>query len=391
MPRNICVLYTFTFLNGFRPHWPISIVYFKEITGSYAVAMTAYSIVFCTQALMEVPAGIFSDGVQRRRTMIVGATCASLSIACYALGISFWVLLCGALFEGLSRALFSGTDNAVLFESLTVEDREKNLDHYLGRMNFMSQAALCASAALCAWLALYSLELVLWVSVIPQVLSLVSVLLLTKTSMAKNEGERLLDLLFEAIRNFKRNTRLKLLATAETLDFGIGESIFFYFQGAFFETLVPTWILGLARCANHLFGSIGFWFAGTVVRLCGARHTLVIGTTAHALIKIAAVLFASTGTPFAMAATNVIWGPTSTARAALLQQEFSDRQRATMGSMISLSGSVAFAVVSALLGVLAHTITPAVAIMVGLLGNTAIVLIYLRIFSDREHVPALVE
>ena len=150
--KNIRVLHYFSFLNGFRPHWPIAVIYFQGITSSYATAMTIYSIVFLSQAFLEVPAGIFSDGIGRRKTMIFGAVCASVYITCYAIGINFWILVLGALFEGLARALFSGTDSALLFESLPEESRTAKFQHYLGRVSSMSQLALCLSAALCSLL-----------------------------------------------------------------------------------------------------------------------------------------------------------------------------------------------------------------------------------------------
>lgn len=383
MTPNIRALYSFSFFNGFRPHWPISIIYFKEITGSYTLAMTIYSVVFFSQALLEVPAGIFSDGFQRRRAMIIGALCASLSILCYAIGISFWILVVGALLEGLSRALFSGTDSALLFESVREEERDSKLHHFLGKMNSMSQIALCLSAALCTWLSLYSLKLVVWISVIPQLLSLVSAISLTNVNSREKDGEHFIVMLKEAFRNFKENTKLKLLAIADTIDFGIGEAIF-YFQSAFFDTLIPTWMLGITRCLNHLNGFIGFWFAGNIVRHFGARHTLIFGTILSSGIKFLSVVFASALSPFISAAINIVYGPTTTARGVLLQKEFSDRQRATMGSMISLTGSILFACVSTLLGLLADVTSPGTAIMIAVLGNSVIVFIYAKVFKDNS-------
>ncbi len=383
MNSNIRTLYTFSFLNGFRPHWPIAIIYFKEITGTYTAAMTIYSIVFFSQAVFEIPAGMFSDGFRRRRTMILGAAAASCSITCYALGVSFWVLAVGALLEGFSRALFSGTDSAFLYESLPEDERDHRLHHVLGRMNSMSQIALCLSAGLCAALSLYSLKLVLWVSVVPQALSFVCALFLKDHGNGKEEGERFIELLREALRQFRGNAKLKLLAIADTLDFGIGEAVF-YFQGALFDTLVPTWTLGIARCLNHLHGFLGFWFAGPVVRRFGARQTLIAGTLIAASIRFLAVVFCSIATPFAMAATNVCYGPTTTARGVLLQQEFSDRQRATMGSMISLLGSVVFAGISTALGLVADLSSPATAIMFALVANSCVVFLYREVFVSRS-------
>jgi MFS family permease len=382
MNTNVRALYYFNFFNGFRPHWPIAVIYFQEITTSFAAAMTIYSIVFLSQALLEVPTGMFSDGFQRRKTMILGAISASMSVTCYAIGISFWILALGALLEGLSRAFFSCTESALLFESLPEQDKSSKFQHYLGRINSMSQLALCISAALCALLSLYSFKLVLWVSVIPQVLSLISVLLIKDVRVQKECTQSFLKLTQSALQQFRLNSKLKLVAIVDTLEFGFGEAIF-YFQAAFFQTLVPAWVLGLTRCLNHLAGFVGFWFAGPAIKFFGARRTLINGTILASSIETISVLIASAYSPFIMAATNCIFGPCKAARSTLLHLEFSDQQRATMDSMVSFTGSVLFACVSTLLGIAADIWSPRVAILLGLLSTFLIVFIYKSIF----HIP----
>jgi hypothetical protein len=46
MASNIRYLLIFSFLNCFRPHWPIAIIYFHAVTGSFTAAMAVYSVVF---------------------------------------------------------------------------------------------------------------------------------------------------------------------------------------------------------------------------------------------------------------------------------------------------------------------------------------------------------
>jgi hypothetical protein len=247
----------------------------------------------------------------------------------------------------------------------------------------MAQLALCLSAALCSLLSLHSFKLVLWVSVLPQILSVLSALSLCDTRIEGSQRQSLPQILKEALIQFKANAKLRLLALADTLDFGFGEATF-YFQSAFFITLVPAWVLSLARCLNHFAAFVGFWFAGRLVAFYGARRTLIVGTGLSTLIKICAVLFASAWSPFVMGMTNLAFGPSTTARGALLHLEFSDRQRATMGSMVSFSGSVLFAIVSALLGFIADLASPGTALLVGLSSSLVIIALYRQIFG-REY------
>jgi uncharacterized membrane protein YeaQ/YmgE (transglycosylase-associated protein family) len=235
---------------------------------------------------------------------------------------------------------------------------------------------------------MHSLKLVLWISILPQFLSFISALCLNDSKPSQEHTQTFLKILIEAYGQFKTNAKLRLLALTEILEFGFGEAIF-YFQAAFFNLLIPTWALGLARCLNHLAGFTGFWFAGRTIGNFGARNTLIKGTSLVFIIKFASVLMASVLSPFIMAATSLIYGPCTTARNKLLHLEFSDDQRATMNSMVSLLGSILFAVVSTLLGYIADLASPSLAMLVGLLGNIVIVILYRSIFKDSENLVSV--
>ena len=163
---------------------------------------------------------------------------------------------------------------------------------------------------------------------------------------------------------------------------GFGEAVF-YFQAAFFSTLIPAWALGLARCLNHFAGFVGFWFSGSVVKLLGTKRTLILGTGVRTLIKFICVGFASTYSPFIMGASNVLYGPGTTARGTLLQVEFSDEQRATTSSIVSLSGSLVFAFVSTALGVIADHFGAERAMLAGLSGSLVVIALYRMLFGQR--------
>ena len=85
--------------------------------------------------------------------------------------------------------------------------------------------------------------------------------------------------------------------------------------------------------------------AALVYQLTGS--TVAVGATTTILRMGASVL-----SPFVMAILNVDYGYSSAAKNGLMQREFSDKQRSTMGSMVSLAGSLCFSIISNLLGLL---------------------------------------
>ena len=71
------------------------------------------------------------------------------------------------------------------------------------------------------------------------------------------------------------------------------------------------------------------------------------------IIKGTAVILNNFATPFIQSCVNLLWGTSSTAESTLLQQELSSKQRATMGSIVSLLGGILSAVIYWLVGFVA--------------------------------------
>ena len=116
MKKNLTLLALFNFLLDFRPYAPLGIIYFARSTGSFLTGMSVFAVTTLTMAVCELPLGIFSDRVGRKRTMILGAAAGAASLLCWALGGHYLVFLGGSAFAGLAGALFSGNNEAFLYD-----------------------------------------------------------------------------------------------------------------------------------------------------------------------------------------------------------------------------------------------------------------------------------
>lgn len=89
LERNVKLLTWFNFFLDLRLYAPIAIIYFAQVTGSFALGMTVFGVASISAALFEVPTGIFSDYLGRKRTVILGAVTAAFAVFFYALGFSY--------------------------------------------------------------------------------------------------------------------------------------------------------------------------------------------------------------------------------------------------------------------------------------------------------------
>ena len=72
--RNIKLLKWDNFFCGLYALSMVLVIYFESITKSYAQAMLIYSISSIVKVAMEIPTGIFSDKIGRKKTIILSSS-----------------------------------------------------------------------------------------------------------------------------------------------------------------------------------------------------------------------------------------------------------------------------------------------------------------------------
>ena len=125
------------FLMEFKLYGAIAILYFTSTTNSITLGMSIFSIGMLSTAILEIPTGAISDKIGRKPTIIIGTVASFLHVLLYAIGNQYYILALGAIFEGLERALFSGNNEAFLYDTLKQLNKEEQYDKYLGKTNAM--------------------------------------------------------------------------------------------------------------------------------------------------------------------------------------------------------------------------------------------------------------
>lgn len=380
--RNINLLRWHNFFLDFRLYGPIAIVYFAQVTGSYAFGLAVFSIAAITSTLFEIPTGALSDRVGRKKTIIFGSLASVLAISSYAAADSFIILTLGAVFEGLASSFFSGNNEALLYDTLNQQKRINKFSDTLGKLSSMFQAGLGISALIGGFIAGYSLKLVMAVSIVPQVVCLIiSFWFVEPRIHAKEISGNIFDHLKESWNAFAQNIKLRKLSLAHILDHGIGETNH-QFKPAFIALLWPTWALGVARSLDHVFAFLGFYFSGKVIEKFKALRTLFSQHIIGRLNAFIFVGFPNMISPLMLSLNSFFFGVGTTASRTLLHKEFTDKQRATMGSLNALAGSLFFALFAFLIGLIADKIGPIKALLLGEVLMVSVILIYWNLFKN---------
>jgi MFS family permease len=362
--RNVKILTGQGFLIGLSLWWPIAAIYLAQVSGSYALGLSVFSIEMVSSAVLEIPTGIFSDLIGRKQTTILAGIFDLLGMIAYAIGINYGVLMIGAVGRGLARALYSGNNEALLYDSLNKSQRRAELEKWIGYVNGAEQGALGMAAIVGGLLAAKSMSLVVWLSVIPLILNLIASFGLDEVeSETKGEGN-VFSHLKEAWKNFIVNKKIRWLSLSEIVGFGLGEAGF-QFSPVFVASLWPLWAIGVARMLANIGAAIGFGISGVLIKKFTSVKILMFEQVSSKFLSLAAFIFPTALSPVLLSSTSLMYGPSTVAQRSLLQKEFSDKQRATMGSINSLGKSLFYAMALLGLGLVADIKGPRIALILG--------------------------
>jgi hypothetical protein len=372
-PRNVKLLALFNFFNDFRLFGPILIIYFADISGSFANGGLVLATTMISSALFEIPTGVLSDRMQRRRVALLGALVTALAFTAYAVAPGFEVLMVGAVLEGLGRSLFSGNNDALLWDSLAEHGRESEFHHHSGRVNAGFQIALALSAFCGGFAAGWSMRWAVALSIAPQLVCALVALRFDEPRVHHDvEPGHPIRQVTTAAKNIWHHKTLRRLTFAHAFQYGAGEAGW-QLQPSFVSALWPTWAVGIGRGVNHLSSITGFWSAGRVINRFGPSRTLLGSTVVSGIVGLVAFGKPTVVSPALLTAEGSMYGLFSTSRTLMVQRIFTDTERATMGSIGQLLGSLFFGIFAITGGVLADAHGPAVALLVlNLAGMVAI-------------------
>lgn len=177
---NIPKLYIIRCAKWFMLYMPIIGLFYAD-NGLNATQLflvqAAYSF---SSALFAIPSGYFADVLGRKRTLVIGTVFAASGFLIYATIHSFWAFFIAEAIMGIGNSCISGTDSAMLYDSLQQSQNQEKYLKYEGRVTSFgclaeTLAALLGGsvAAVCSYDEVFWLQLLIAIIAIPAALLLV--------------------------------------------------------------------------------------------------------------------------------------------------------------------------------------------------------------------------
>ena len=132
--RNILLLRIIRALDMAMIAIPIIVIYYQNHGMSMQDVMVLQALFGAAMIIVEIPSGYFSDVIGRRRTILIGAALHTLGWTLYAFADGFSSFLVAELILGVGAAFISGTDSAMLYDTLIDLGEEHSGVYLEGRM-----------------------------------------------------------------------------------------------------------------------------------------------------------------------------------------------------------------------------------------------------------------
>jgi len=351
MHRNLALYPWFQFCKNLLFWQAIWFLYFQEQL-SAAEAVLLYAIYDVSVTLFEVPSGYLSDRLGRVKTLCVCAASLALGSVVLSIGGSFALLALGQILYGLGMACVSGTDTALLYESLKARGQEAEVETQSLRAWRFGFAALALSAVIGGALGLYSLRLPFMLTACVFAVLLVITLRFTEPPTTSRSAEAQLTerARLRALGTALRQPMLLWLCALAVVMYGFSHLPFVFGQpfidaalaitdyGAELSPLVSgvitTGMMGLSLAvslaAPHLrarLGLIGLLLLAFLIQLFVPLVLVLSGSMLAILVLLLRMVPDSLSTAFQQAA---------------LQPLVPDAVRATVMSMQNLAGKLLF-------------------------------------------------
>lgn len=135
---NIKKYYLYRIFKDMMPIYPLYLLMFEE-KGLSVTEISVLLILWSVPAIfLEIPTGVLADRWNRKNLIALGALLKALCYLTWILSDGFVLYAVGFILWGVGGTLQSGSEEALLYDSLKNEGQEERFDIALGKGHFLS-------------------------------------------------------------------------------------------------------------------------------------------------------------------------------------------------------------------------------------------------------------
>ena len=375
--RNIYLIYIKSFFGGLVFYLPILAIYLEDRLYSILNVTIILSVMALAIVVLEVPTGIISDTFGRKISLVLSSIISMIYIFLLIISTNMIEFSLTMIIGGLAFTLTSGSDTAILFES--IEKITVNKPHFKNVTALHSALwpiGASISSIIGSYAATQSLLFPFYLTMLATFLGLISLFFIKDIGQGeKDENSKLL----QSIKLVTKNTQLKII-------FGVG--FFSYAVGEVVHSLKPVYFefkeIDLELFGLLFFFTFGFSFMGSLLssplsRRFGDKKVLISFSFIPFIFQILSLSTIGFLSGFLLTVSSLSWGVRWPILSHLTNLEIGSSNRATVLSMSKMANYLGFVIVSPIFGYIADLYGISTLVLIDTITSVFLAFIYFRL------------
>lgn len=143
---NINRQYIITFFHALIPAYVIERLFWQQRGMNMQMVVYCEIIYAVTVILFEIPSGILADRFGRKKLLVIDGILSALEFLLLLVASKFWLFAIVMILSGIGKAFSSGSQNALLYDSLLAENKQENFEKLVGRLSAIDFIGLLIAA-----------------------------------------------------------------------------------------------------------------------------------------------------------------------------------------------------------------------------------------------------
>lgn len=270
-------------------------VLFFQMRGLKMDQVFYLTIVWSLTALVcEVPSGYLADVIGRKKTMLIGTILFMVSQVHRVYATNYWEFAFQFVLMSAAFSCFSGTEEALLYESLKAVGRENEMLSQNGRLSSARQIFKMFTPLIGSFIASdltdAQYNILLWADVYTAFVALGIFLFLVEPPHVKQVLEEEVGIFAESLKTIKNNPWMMRVSVNKILVFTGAFFTWRVYQPILSEHGVTAIWLGMFYFLSSLFGFLGTWFLGAIEKRIGLTSFMTGTAIASVLLYVVGII-----------------------------------------------------------------------------------------------------
>ena len=277
LKKNIWKIYLLKLFGAFTLFTPVIVLFFLENGLSMVEVMVLQSAYSVAVIGLEIPSGYAADVFGRRKTLLFGSIFMTVGIGVYSVGSGFWAFLVGELTFAFGGAFYSGSDSALMYDTLDELGREDEYKKLWGKTGQYALMATAAASVLGGVIGDINLRFTL-IGMAPIFLATIPICYSLKEPRREKkvaEEGHFKEMIKTGKQTFIHSKKLRWMIVYSAILTMLLKGGYFLYQPYFKEISIPVAYFGIIFAGMNLISAAGSRYAEEIENYLGVRTSLI--------------------------------------------------------------------------------------------------------------------